>query len=84
MAVDTLGTHIAKAKNDNAGQIGTTGRKKVTKVQIMRQEDMPFLTRLFQYLRIPESVEALLLKVDRVMPQMLKEVNYLRRDAHVC
>jgi hypothetical protein len=83
MAIDILGPHVPQTKNEHTRQIGTTGCKEIAKVEIMRQEDVSFPAGLLQYLRVPQSMEALLLQVSRLMPQMLKEVNSLWGDTHV-
>jgi hypothetical protein len=78
MTVDVFGTHVPQAENDNAGQIGTTGRKEIAKIEVVSQEDVALLVGLRQYLRIAESIEALLLKMNSLMPKTLKKTNHTR------
>ena len=44
--VDMFRTHVPQTKDHHAWQLRSTGRKKMTEVKIMRQEDL-VLTRAF-------------------------------------
>jgi len=59
------------------------GRKQVAEIEVMRQKDAPLCAGLLQDLRVAQSIEALLVKMCRPMPETLKEVDDDGRNAHV-
>ena len=83
MVIDVFGTHVSQTKDDDAWQVRSAGGKEVAEVEIMGQEDSSFVAGFPQDLRVVQLIKALLVKVRRLMPQTLKEVNHGRRNAHV-
>lgn len=84
MALNMLRAHIPQAENHNTGQVRSSGRKQVAKIKIMGEQDSSFVAGFFQYLRVLQTMEALLLQVIRLMSDLPKRIHNLWGDAHVC
>jgi hypothetical protein len=82
VAIDPLRTHVPQTEDDDSWQIGTAGGKEIAKVEIVGQEDVPFLASFLQDLRVAELMETLLLEMNRLMSETLKEVDRARGNAH--
>ena len=77
IAIDLFGVHVAQAKDDDAGQLSSTRRQQLAKVEIVCEEDATFTPGFVQNGRIGQSVKFLTVQVFRSVPEALQKSDSL-------